>query len=454
MPELWRLSAADAADGIRRSEFKSEQLVEACLERIAGTEPKVRAFVDLQAKQALDQARRLDTAGPHPDLPLYGVPVAIKEILDVQGVHCCWGSPIHKDRIPASDAAAVEKLKAAGAIILGTVVSTEYAIAAAGPTTNPHDPERTPGGSSSGPAAAVASFMVPLAIGSQSIGSIVRPSLYCGVLGLKPTKGAISNFGGMTLATELDHVGPIARTPEDLALACRILFDHDPRDPASLSVDPPPLSGWQQAQKAIQVNGPLRDRVHEPSRVALERALTSLKAAGLPLETLELPAEFDRIQWCTETILCRGMALHHGIDRDQRGALMSERVRYLVDCGRGISNAEHNEALALARHYSDFLKPHLGNATVMVSAATEGVAPLRSEGTGSPFLQALWTLIGWPVLGLPCGSHGHLPIGVQLAAAPGGEQLLLAAARSVMNQQQEHPISEVPPKFRLPRDRV
>lgn len=435
MPELWRLSAWEAADRIRRGELKSERLVGACLERIAAVEPTVRAFVDLQAEQALDQARRLDAAGPRPDQPLHGVPVAIKEVFDVRGMRCCWGTPIHRDRVPRSDAAAVEKVKAAGAVILGTVVSTEYAIAAAGPTTNPHDPERTPGGSSSGPAAAVASFMVPLALGSQSIGSIVRPSLYCGVLGLKPTKGAISNFGGMALAAELDHVGPIARAPEDLALACRILFGRDPRDPASLSIDPPPLSGWKRAQKAIRVHGPLRNRVHEESREALERALAGLEAAGLALETLELPTEFDRIQWCIETVLCRGMVLHHGADRDRQGNLMSERVRHLVDRGRGIGNAEHGEALALARHYADFLKHRLGDATVMVNAATEGVAPPRSEGTGFPILQALWTLIGWPVLALPCASHGHLPIGVQLAAAPGEEQLLLAAARSVMNQE-------------------
>ena len=129
------------------------------------------------------------------------------------------------------------------------------------------------------------------------------------------------------------------------------------------------------------------------------------------------------------------MALHHGIDRDRQGNLMSERMRSLVDRGRGIGNAEHGEALALARHYAGFLKHRLDDAAVMVNAATDGVAPPRSDGTGSPLLQALWTLIGWPVLALPCGSHGHLPIGVQLAAAPGEEQLLLAAARSVMNQE-------------------
>src|SRR5665213_1589187 len=178
MSEHWRLGASEAARRIQAGELRSESLVAACLERIEAVEPTVRAFVDLRAAEALEQARKMDLAGPSANRPLHGVPVAVKEVFDVRCMRCSWGTAIHADRRPAADAGAVERLRAAGAIVLGTLVSTEYAIAAAGPTTNPHDPGRTPGGSSSGSAAAVASHMVPLALGSQSIGSTVRPALY------------------------------------------------------------------------------------------------------------------------------------------------------------------------------------------------------------------------------------------------------------------------------------
>lgn len=228
MSDLASLGAAQAVAEIRSGEITCEQLVAACLNRITEREPEVRAFVDLRAADALAFARELDLGTPRADQVLYGAPVAIKEVFDVKGLLCGWGTPIHAERRPASDAPAVARLKRAGAVVVGTTVSTEYAIAAAGPSTNPCDPQRSPGGSSSGSAAAVAAGMVPLALGSQSIGSIVRPATYCGVFGLKPTRGAISTLGGMPLARELDHVGPIARHPEDLALACQVLFDRVP----------------------------------------------------------------------------------------------------------------------------------------------------------------------------------------------------------------------------------
>jgi Asp-tRNA(Asn)/Glu-tRNA(Gln) amidotransferase A subunit family amidase len=429
MADLARLGAAEAATALRERRIGCEELTRACLERVAEREPLVRAFVDLQPEAALRRARELDSRRPQASEPLYGVPVAIKEIFDVAGCRCSWGTPVHARRIAVADAAAVARLRAAGAVILGTAVSTEYAIAAAGPTTNPHDPSRSPGGSSSGPAAAVAAGMVPLALGSQSIGSIVRPSVYCGVLGLKPTRGAISLRGAMPLARELDHAGPIARAPEDLALACRVLFGRDRLDPGSREVAAP--GSASPAPRIVELVGPLRERVRPASATAVERALEALREAGLRVSREELPPEFDRIEDVVWTLICRGVAQHHARDYERAAQLMSPRLRQLIERGRATSDEAHRSAVDLAEAFATRLSAILPPGTVAVQAAVDDVAPPLTEGTGSPLLQGLWTAAGFPALAVPCGEVGGLPVGVQLATAPEQESILLATAEAL-----------------------
>lgn len=431
MNELWQLGAAESARRISEGTLTSEALTRACLERVAAREASVRAFVDLKPEAALTQARACDQHRPKPHELLYGVPVAVKEVFDVAGYRCGWGTPIHQDRVPAGDAAAVERLKRAGAVIVGTTVSTEYAIAAAGPTTNPHDATRTPGGSSSGSAAAVAAGMVPLALGSQSIGSTVRPSVYCGVYGLKPTRGAISTVGGMQLAEFLDHPGVIARSPEDIALGCRVLFGRDPRDPGSVEVAPPALNLRPAGLKVLELIGPLAQRVQPASEEARRRAVRVLRAAGVPVRQVTLPEEFEQLPWVIDVILCRGIARHHGADRDRAGNLMSERLRYLVDHGRQVSDVDLERGMALARRYTERLDALLEGNTLILTVATDGVAPPLTEGTGSPLLQGLPTVAGLPALAVPCGKMSGLPIGVQLIGARGREDLVLGAAASL-----------------------
>ncbi|HSO06942.1 MAG TPA: amidase, partial [Pelomicrobium sp.] len=355
----------------------------------------------------------------------------LKEVFDVAGYRCAWGTPIHAGRVPTANAPPVARLMAAGAVVLGTTVSTEYAIAAAGPTTNPHDASRTPGGSSSGSAAAVAAGLAPLALGSQSIGSIVRPATYCGILGLKPTRGAISTRGGMALAEELDHVGVLARDVEDVALACRVLFGRDPDDPGSRDVAPPDLASAPRPSHALLVVGPLHARVRPASEHAVQRAAEALRRAGINVTRIELPADFDRVEWITYTLLCRGIARHHGADYERAADRMSPRMRELVERGRAISDAEHADACAAAEEFTHQLAGMLPAGTIAVNAAVDDVAPPRTEGTGVPILQALWTVAGLPALAVPCGRDKGLPIGVQLAAGAGEESLLLSAARLV-----------------------
>ncbi|MDQ6681189.1 MAG: amidase, partial [Pseudomonadota bacterium] len=345
---------------------------------------------------------------------------------DVQGMHCGWGTPLHRHRIPARDAAAVARLRAAGAVIIGITVSTEYAIAAAGPTTNPHDERRTPGGSSSGSAAAVAARMVPMALGSQTIGSTVRPATYCGILGLKPTRGAISVVGAMPLSPTLDHVGILARTTADIALACRVLLDAGTRSHVDICVQP---DDWKSGPpRVLLVEGPFGHRMEKPSRIALERAEAALRSLGSDVHPYQLPSSFDRAEECLELILCRDIAAHHGQDRDLAADRVSARFRSLVDRGRTVSQTTYEVEISRAHAYREHLLGLLEGHSVILAPVTDGVAPLLAQGTGSPSLQGLYTLVGLPALAVPVGMVEALPVGVQLVAAPGREQLLLACA--------------------------
>ena len=205
------------------AELSAERRVYECIHRIEEREPEVHAFVHFDPEGALAQARTLDALAPARRGPLHGIPVAIKEVFDVKGLKCAWGTPIHANRVPGNDAWVVAALREAGAIIMGTAVSTEYALATAGPTRNPWDKSRTPGASSSGPAAAVGAGMVPVALGTQTIGSIIRPAAYCGIYGFKPSWGSIDDTGAMALSEPLDHVGILASDFSDLRRTFSIL---------------------------------------------------------------------------------------------------------------------------------------------------------------------------------------------------------------------------------------
>ena len=230
--ELAALSGLEAQRLLSEGKITALELTEACLDRIAAEEPRVHAWAYLDPELTRAQARRCDEARQlgRPQGPLHGVPVGIKDIIDTRDMPTENGTPLHAGRRPTRDAAVVERLRAAGAVILGKTVTTELAVYHPGKTRNPHDPERTPGGSSSGSAAAVAAGMVPLAVGSQTNGSVIRPASYCGVFAFKPSHGLISRFGVLAQSRPLDHIGVFARTLEDLALIADALIGFDARD--------------------------------------------------------------------------------------------------------------------------------------------------------------------------------------------------------------------------------
>lgn len=414
---LYRIPAIELADLLRTNECSAQEVTESCLARIAEVEPMVRAFVEVDGAGALRRARGLDAKAPAG--PLHGIPIAVKETIDVAGLKCTFGTEVHQSRVPSHDAIVVQRLRAAGAVIIGTTVSTEYAIARAGPTTNPHNSTRTPGGSSSGSAAAVAAGMVPIAVGTQTVGSIIRPSTYCGIFGLKPTKGAIDISGAMPLSVYLDHIGPMARGAADISLACQAMFDRNA-----------PLSTTITARlptRALLIDGPMQERIEPASREALNRAAALFEGNGIPVETGSLPSSFASVVSCYETILFRDIAMNHGQDRGAFGDVMSERLREIIDDGRAVSDREYNQAIADAQVYRQALRELLPEDAIILAPATDGVAPVFSEETGPSRLQGLWTLVGFPTLAVPCGKVDGLPVGVQLSAAPGRDDLVLRA---------------------------
>jgi len=415
------LSATELVELLSKRQCSSEEIVTSCLERIETHEPSIRAFVDVKGEAALDQARSCDRTKPLG--PLHGIPIAIKDTIDAGGFRCTWGTPIHNKRTPANDAAVVAALRAAGAIVIGTTVSTEYAIARSGPTRNPHDISRTSGGSSSGSAAAVAAHMVPLAIATQTLGSIVRPSIYCGVLGLKPTYGLLSTVGMMPLSKSCDHVGPMARSVADIALALRVMggSNYPTAEPKNTGMPDGPASKVE----VLRIEGPFADRIEEATARALDRAQLALETLGCRVRTVELPERFARLQDCFEAIVFRDMAEGHGGDHDRFPELVSPRFREVIAHGRNTSIATYQRAFDDAAYFRGHILGLLQPGSIILAPATDGVAPPFADLTGSQMLQSLWSVVGMPTMAVPCGRVDGLPIGVQLVAAPNREQFLL-----------------------------
>jgi Asp-tRNA(Asn)/Glu-tRNA(Gln) amidotransferase A subunit family amidase len=424
MSELADLSASKLRNLIESRECSCEDIVKSCFGKIRKLEPTVKAFVEYQEDSALEQARQRDQS-PSTGL-LHGIPVAVKDTVDVAGMRCTWGTEIHASRVPSSDSVVVQRLRDAGAIIVGTTVTTEYAIAKAGPTTNPHNAAHTPGGSSSGSGAAVAARMVPIAVATQSVGSIIRPSSFCGVFGMKPTLGAVSGQGVMPISERLDHIGPMARTVKDIDLSCRVMLEGNRLPSKDISLDKLPAG-----TRVLRVDGPLSERIEPPTAEALKRAQKAFEDAGVTVMPVELPSRFSRLITCYETIVFRDLALNHKSDFEKYGSRMSPRLNQIMTIGLGVTPAAYDAAMDDAAYYRNHIGELLTGNTVILTPATDGYAPVMSDSTGEQKLQSLWTVAGVPSLATPCGKRDGLPISVQVVGAARREDLVLAAAQIV-----------------------
>ena len=394
--------------------------VEEAAQRIAPREPILKAFRDLNLDAARARAHDLDAQAPEARGPLHGLPVGVKEVFDVAGMRCEWGTPIHAGRVPERDCALVRDLKTAGAVVVGTTAATEYAMAREAATLNPFDAERTPGASSSGSAAAVAAGLVPCTLGSQTIGSGIRPASYCGVLGFKPSHGVLSNEGGMPLSEHLDHPAILASDFDILARVFAVLAGERAK-----AAQGPSAGGG-----TIVLTPPwYEDAVDASVTAALDDAAGLFADIGYKVERRGVSPVAMGEQECLTTILAHDMAHHHGVDYDRAGAQMSEFLRGWIEAGRRVSADQYAAALGRRAEIIAALEEWLPENSIILSAAATGPAPRRSEGTGSRAPQRLWTLAGWPALAVPGWRAGHLPVGVQLVARSGADWLLLGVGR-------------------------
>jgi Asp-tRNA(Asn)/Glu-tRNA(Gln) amidotransferase A subunit family amidase len=428
-------SAAHAAREIREGRLTSEELVHSFLERIRALEPKVQAWQFLDEEHALAQARALDERkrSGEPIGPLHGVPVGVKDIIDTADMPTENGTVLHKGRTPREDAAVVKMLRAAGAVILGKTVTTECAYFNPGKTRNPHNPEHTPGGSSSGSAAAVGAGMVPLALGSQTAGSVIRPAAFCGAYGFKPTHGLIPRSGILALSRTLDHVGLFARSVDDLALLLEQLQGYNALDPdtrprarisfTGISREEPPLEPM-----LAFIKTPHWQRTAPDTKGAYAELQETL---GKQVEEVELfPSAAEAWDWHRTIMECEMAANLEPLWVAGREKL-SEKLRALLERGRETRALDYQRALrriAPAVESLDELFQQRYDAILTPPAL--GTAPKGLGSTGDPVFCSIWTLLGMPAITAPLmqGENG-LPLGVQLVGRKGYDARLLRTAR-------------------------
>ncbi len=433
--KLSDLSASAARKVIAAGEASAEELTRACLERINAREDVVGAWAFLDQDLALAQARDLDARQKAGETlgPLHGLPVGLKDIFDTADMPTECGSALYQGRRPLEDSAVAALLRRAGAVILGKTVTTEFAISAPGKTANPHDPERTPGGSSSGSAAAVADFMVPLAIGTQTGGSVIRPASVCGVFGFKPTFGSISRRGVSMLARRLDHVGVYGREVGDLALIADALMVHDGEDWDMLG-DPgqglekglAQARGESPAPRFAFVRTPVWDEAEADMAAALEDFARGL---GDAVHDVELEGVFADIVPCHATVMNANLVANLGEALENTPDQLKDETKRRIGLGLEVSGADYIRALGRAEAQGQALDRLFDHYDAILAPAAPGQAPKGLETTGHAIFNGMWTLMGVPAVSVPLltGADG-LPIGVQVIGRRGADAGVLQAA--------------------------
>lgn len=435
MKAPYSLSIAQAAEHIRTRQLSPVELVRSCLERIDQLEPRLQAWITVDREGALAAARQVQEDLAHGQYlgPLHGIPIGLKDIFYTKGLRTTAGSPIYADFIPDYDATSVRKLREAGAIILGKAQTTEFAALKPSPTHNPWNLDHTPGGSSSGSAAAVAAAMCPGALGSQTYGSTIRPAAYCGCVGLKPTYGRVSAHGLFALCWSLDHVGLFTRTVRDSAILLYALAGDDPLDPGGAVV---PVPDYRSAllnplpPRIGLVREFFLEKANDETRKHVEAVAERFARAGAQVEEVRLPASFVDEPEAHFKMLYAEAAVSHAERYTQHKDFYSPQMQELIEKGKQISTAEYIE---LRRHQQRFrhdMELLCQSVDVLLTPSTPAPAPKGLGSTGDPSFNGPASFSGHPSLNLPSGlSSDGLPFGVQLMSAAFREDKLIAAGQ-------------------------
>lgn len=419
MGDLNTLTATEAAARIGRGEISSEDLVLDCLARIEAREDEVGAWEFLDPDRAIKQARICDSAPARSRL--HGIPIGVKDVIETADMPTTHGSAIYAGHVPVNDAACVALAREAGAVVLGKTMTTEFAAVTPGKTANPHDTRRTPGGSSSGSAAAVADFMVPIALGTQTVGSIVRPASYCGAVGFKPSFGTFSLAGAKAQAESMDTLGFFTRSVADIGLLGAVLLGVEQAFEIP-ALDTPPRIGV--------CHSPHWPRAERSTVLALDRAIEVLSGGGADLDAVELSENFNAVLDANWTILmfefARSLAYERAAHQDQ----LSDRLRDLLGRGLAVPYPDYAAALDLAERCRAEIAPLFDRYDALLTPSAAGEAPVGLQAPSDLLFQRLWTVLHLPCVSLPglVGEAG-MPVGIQLVGGLRDEQRLLAVAR-------------------------
>ena len=418
---LLKTSAIEIVEAIKKGEISSEELAKTYIKQIKKKEKDIQAFEFFDEELVLAQAKKLDAlhqAGQHGEL--HGIPIGVKDIFDTVDMPTEDGTEIHKNNPSLNDCTVVSKLKQAGAIIMGKTVTTELAYYSPGKTKNPHDLSRTPGGSSSGSAAAVASHMVPLAVGSQTNGSVIRPASYCGVVGYKPTKGLISRHLVMQISRTLDQVGIFANSIEDAALISEQLIGYDKQDPDTSLNPKPKLLNASREKPPMEplfayIKLPFMNKLDEDASEGFQEVKEELKGQ---LDEVELPEGFGKIPQWHKIIMESDMAASFSKEYKQSKSKLSDKIIEAIERGMKYTSVEYNNALSQIDIANAYFKQFFHDYDAILTPSANGEAPKGLNSTGDPIFSTVWTYCGMPSINLPLlQGKNKLPIGIQLVSS-------------------------------------
>jgi len=429
------LSLSQAAQQIQSGQLSPVELLNACFERIKNLDDQIKAWVTIHhdnvlkaAQAAQDEIEQGTYRGP-----LHGIPIGIKDIIYTKGVQTQGGSKFLENFVPETDATVVTRLKDAGAIILGKTATTEYASFDPAETCNPYNTAHTPGGSSSGSAAAVAASMCPAALGSQTGGSISRPAAYCGLVGFKPTYGRVSVHGVLPLSFSLDHIGPLTRSVEDAALVFQTIAGFDPCDPLCSNKEVPDCieavkTPLEKPPRIGLIRSYFEDHANDAMRGATELAIEAFKAGHAEVREIVLPKSFKNVHNKHRLIMYAEGAAYHAERYEKNANKFGPNIRELIQEGLLLPAVAYADARKHQLTFRSALRSVFNNVDILITPATPAPAPKGLSSTGDPAFNAPWSHSGLPTIVLPVTLSDGLPCGIQLIGPEWREDRLLQIA--------------------------